>query len=187
MKSLRKILLVLVSVVTLSVAADTAYLSQNTKLYKDTNKKEVIGDLIVASQVKVLSKKGNLTKVEFIGYAPEDSPTVYEKAGFLITGFEGKDFADYKVIGKKVDEYDNEWFEVVINGYITSDSLTNDKTKVISEGKNMFEAKCGVCHDIHHKEEFIPNVWPSILNNMAPQAGLTKDERMKIEKYLQAQ
>jgi len=187
MVKIYKVILALLSVVTLSVAADSAYLSKSVNLFKNKDKKEIIGEIIVASKVKVLSTEGKLSKVEFIGYAPEDSPTVYEKAGFLITGFEGDDFSKYKVIGKKVDEYDTEWFEVSIVGFVPSNVLKDKKENIIAGGESIFNERCGACHDIHHKEEFIPNVWPSILDNMAAQAGLTKDERMKIEKFLQEQ
>jgi len=187
MLKIYKVVLALLSVATLSVAADSAYLSKSVKLFKNKDKKEIVGEIIVASRVTVLSTKDKLSKVEFIGYAPEDSPTVYEKAGFLITGFVGEDFSKYEVIGKKVDEYDTEWFEVSIKGYIPSNVLKQNKEDIIADGENMFNQRCGACHDIHHKEEFIPNVWPSILDNMAAQAGLTEDERMKIEKYLQEQ
>lgn len=186
MLKIYKVVLALLSVATLSVAADNAFLSKSVKLFKNKDKKEILGELVVASEVKVLKKIGKLSKVEFIGYAPEDSPTVYEKAGFLITGFEGDDFSKYKVIGKKVDEYDTEWFQVSIIGFVPSEVL-NDKNNILASGESMFNERCGACHDIHHKEEFIPNVWPSILDNMAAQAGLTKDERMKIEKFLQEQ
>ncbi len=187
MLKIYKVVLALLSVATLSVAADSAFLSKSAKLFKSQDKKEILGELIVASKVKVLEEKGKLSKVEFIGYAPEDSPTVYEKAGFLITGFEGNDFSKYKIIGKKVDDYETEWFEVSIVGFVSNDVLTDKKENIIARGESMFNERCGACHDIHHKEEFIPNVWPSILDNMAAQAGLTKDERMKIEKYLQEQ
>lgn len=187
MIKIQGILLALLSAVTLGVAAETAYLSKNAQVYKKANKKEILGEVVVTSKVKVLFKKGNLSKVEFIGYAPEDSPTVYEKAGFLIKGFTGDDFSKYKIIGKKVDEYDTEWFEVKIEGFVSSEALQSKKNTILAEGKDLLDSRCGVCHDIHHKDEFIPNVWPSILDNMSAQAGLSSDERMKIEKYLQEQ
>lgn len=173
--------------VTLSVAAHAEYINKNAMLYKNQNQKESLGKIYVASHVKVLSQKGSMSEVEFTGFAPEDSPLVYEKPGVLMMGFEGSDFADYKVIGKQVDEYDTEWFEVVIKGYVSTAVLSEDKNTILQSGKVLFEARCGACHDLHHKEEFVPNVWPSILDNMAPQAGLSGDEKALIEKFLQEQ
>lgn len=187
MLSLKRIFVSLICVATFCVAADTAFLSKNGVLYQDKNLKERMGDIFVASQVKVLSQSGDVSEVEFVGYAPEDSPVVYEKAGILMLGFEGTDFSTYKVVGKEVDEYDTEWFQVAIKGFIKTELLTKDKKSILSSGKQLFEARCGVCHDLHHKEEFIPNVWPSILKNMGAQAGLSNDEKMLIEKYLQEQ
>ncbi|QKF83439.1 hypothetical protein [Halarcobacter ebronensis] len=187
MLKIKQMLILFVLAVIFSVTAHAEYINKNAVLYKDQNQKESLGKIYVASQVKVLSQKGNVSEVEFTGFAPEDSPIVYEKAGVLVLGYEGSDFADYKVISKQVDEYDTEWFEVVIKGYISTDLLTQDKSKILQDGKTLFEARCGACHDIHHKEEFVPNVWPSILENMAPQAGLSEDEKMLIEKFLQEQ
>lgn len=187
MLNIKQMLLLFFMGAILGVAAHAEYINKNAVLFKDQNQKESLGKIYVASQVKVLSQKGTMSEVEFIGFAPEDSPLVYEKPGVLMMGFEGSDFAEYKVIGKKVDEYDTEWFEVVITGYVSTALLSEDKATILQSGKALFEARCGACHDLHHKKEFVPNVWPSILDNMAPQAGLSNDEKTLIEKFLQEQ
>lgn len=187
MLNIKIITLVLVSVVTLSVASDTAYLSQNTQLFKDNKHKQSLGKLFVASKVEVISKNSDYSKIEFIGYAPEDSPLVYEKVGLLIRGFKGSSFSNYKTIGKEVDEYDTEWFKIRLRGYVKNEFLEKSKTKLLSSGKKLFEQKCSTCHNLQHKDEFSQNVWPSILQNMEAQAGLSNNERMIIEKYLQDQ
>ena len=168
-------------------ASDKAYINTNTTLYQDAQGQSALGELIVASEVKILASNGEMNHVEFIGYMPEGSPVVYEQAGVLKSGYETEDTSSLPIIGKKVDEYDTEWLEVSVKGYVKASALSTKKSDILNASKKLFESKCSMCHDLHHKAEFTPNVWPSILENMAAQAGLTKNETSRIEKYLQEQ
>lgn len=116
---------------------------------------------------------------------PEGSAKAYEKIGMLMVGFEAPSAASYKVLGQKKDEYDAIWLNVSIKGFVKSDALSNDKTSTLSGGKALFQSKCGTCHALHPESEFDANVWPSILEAMGVQAGLSNAERYSIEKYLQ--
>lgn len=167
------------------LANDSAYLNTNTIFYEDAKKQSVQGELIVASTVKILSKTTNLAEVEFIGYAPEESPIVYEKMGELKSGYIAQDLTKFKIIGKEIDEYDTEWLKISVKGYVDLTTLSENKQEVLKVGENLFAEKCSTCHALNHKEEFDISVWPSILENMAAQSGLTNIEKFTIEKYLQ--
>jgi hypothetical protein len=55
------------------------------------------------------------------------------------------------------------------------------------DGDRLFyEARCGVCHVPYAREQFAPAEWPSILDEMAPRAGLTKSQRERVRSYLTA-
>lgn len=174
-----------ICLVTVLFANGDFYLSKDAVLYTDSNNKVALGELIVASKVKELSANGNKVEVEFQGYVPEGSTIAYEKFGILMVGFEAIDASKYKVIGQKKDEYDTVWLHVSIKGFVQKDVLAKDKAKILDAGKALFQAKCGVCHELHSPSEFDANVWPSILKAMGVQAGLSKFEKYSIGKYLQ--
>lgn len=170
---------------TMMFAASGSFLSQNAPLYAEASESSALGELIIASEVKELSQKGSFSEVEFVGFAPEGSTIVYEKAGMLIVGFESSNPSAMKVLGKKTDEYGSVWLNVSIKGFVKSDALSSDKNKALGAGKTLFQAKCSTCHALHPESEFDANVWPSILEAMGAQAGLSKPEKQSIEKYLQ--
>lgn len=170
---------------TMMFAAGSLFLTKNAQLYTDTNEGSALGELIVSSPLKKLSQSGDFTEVEFVGFMPEGSTIAYEEAGVLMVGFEAKNASVYKIIGEKKDEYDTVWLNVSIKGFVKSDVLGSDQAKILASGKALFQGKCGSCHPIHAPDEFDRNVWPSILKPMGVQAGLSKNEKYSIEKYLQ--
>lgn len=170
---------------TMMFAAGNAFLNKNVSLYTDASEGSALGELIVSSTVKELSKSGDFTEVEFVGFMPEGSTIAYEKAGVLMVGFEAKEASAYKILGQQKDEYDTVWLNVSIKGFVKSDALGSDKAKILANGKALFQGKCGACHPIHAEDEFEANVWPSIIDAMGVQAGLSKAEKFSIEKYLQ--
>jgi len=167
------------------VCAQSAFVAQNVHLYATASDGSALGELIVASQVNVLSQKGEFTEVEFVGFMPEGSTKAYEKIGMLMVGFEAPTPSTYKVIGQKKDEYESIWLNVSVKGFVKTKALKETKASILEEGKAAFQAKCGTCHALHPEGEFEANVWPSILEAMSPQAGLSSAERYSIEKYLQ--
>ena len=52
--------------------------------------------------------------------------------------------------------------------------------------QRLYEARCGVCHIAYEREQFGPDEWPGILDEMAPRAGLTRSQRERVFAYLTA-
>lgn len=170
---------------TVMFAAQGSVLTQNALLFAEASENSAIGELIIASEVNILSQKESFSEIEFVGFAPEGSAVLYEKSGTLIVGFESSNPASLNILGKKTDEYGSVWVNISVKGFVKSDVLSSDKSKVLAIGKTLFQTKCSTCHALHPESEFDANVWPSILESMGAQAGLSKLEKMSIEKYLQ--
>ena len=170
---------------TMMFAAGGSFLTQNAPLYAEASEGSALGELIIASEVKELSQKGSFSEVEFVGFIPEGGSVAYEKMGMLIIGFEASTPSVLKVLGQKTDEYGSVWINVSVKGFVKTDALNSDKSKILNTGKTLFQAKCSTCHALHPETEFDANVWPSILEAMGQQAGLSKPEKQSIEKYLQ--
>lgn len=168
--------------------AEAAFVKYNSPLFETEEREKSLGVLIVSSEVEILEIKNDISKVAFIGYLPEGSTVAYEKAGVLMVGLE--DIVkpeELEVIGEVVDEYDTVWIEVKATGFIESAALVKSREELISSAEELFGERCGACHALYHKSEFDPNVWPSILDSMSGQSGLTKDQKDLIVKFLQDQ
>lgn len=168
--------------------AEVAIVKQNSPLFETDKKEKSLGVLIVSSEVKILETKDNMSKVSFTGYLPEGSTIAYEKAGVLMVGLE--DIANpnkLEITGEVIDEYDTVWLEVKATGYLENNAIIDSRDGLVSKAEDLFAERCGGCHVLYHKSEFDPNVWPSILDSMSGQSGLTKDQKDLIVKFLQDQ
>ena len=85
-----------------------------------------------------------------------------------------------------MDEYDNEWLQVSITGFVAKDALTSDGTQVLTKGEALFKERCGNCHALHGYDEFSVNVWPSVIETMVGNAGLVGDETEYLVRFLQS-
>lgn len=73
---------------------------------------------------------------------------------------------------------------------IVSDSL---KVKIdsaiiiqqnITEGKKIYDKKCGKCHVLHETDEYTQKEWKKILKVMKEKAELTKEQHSLVLGYL---
>jgi hypothetical protein len=60
------------------------------------------------------------------------------------------------------------------------------RTSSLEADRELYEAKCGVCHVPFHREDFEPAEWPDIVETFAPRAGLTQAQRARVLRWLQA-
>jgi cytochrome c5 len=58
---------------------------------------------------------------------------------------------------------------------------------IIENGKNLYEGKCGKCHDLPKVNAFSHEKWDGILKWMQPKAKITDKERGEIYFYLTRQ
>jgi hypothetical protein len=54
----------------------------------------------------------------------------------------------------------------------------------LEQGRSLYIQSCAGCHPLHRPVEKSPAEWPSILDTMAPRAGLKDAQRQLIEHYL---
>jgi hypothetical protein len=66
-----------------------------------------------------------------------------------------------------------------------SETLSLDEA-TISMGKNVYEAKCGKCHDLKNVKAYSTQNWVGILEFMAPKAKLSEIETRQVAAYVKA-
>lgn len=180
---MRKILTILVFCA--SLFASDAYVVSKTPLLDKVNGKE-IAIVHVGAKLNVIKENGKFAEVSYSGYVPQDSTNAYSKLGILELDVEAKDPKILKTIKKTMDEYDNEWLQVSITGFVAKDALTNDGAQVLAKGETLFKERCGSCHALHGYDEFSVNVWPSVIETMVGNAGLVGDETEQLVRFLQS-
>jgi len=53
-----------------------------------------------------------------------------------------------------------------------------------NQGKDMYESKCGKCHDLPSASSFSAEEWQSIMLRMQPKAKISDEQREAIYTYL---
>ena len=56
----------------------------------------------------------------------------------------------------------------------------------LEEGRRLYVARCGGCHNLYPPAEVPPGRWPEIVRKMSPQARLTPEQEVGILRYLLA-
>ncbi|MEQ1554161.1 MAG: cytochrome c [Ferruginibacter sp.] len=65
------------------------------------------------------------------------------------------------------------------------DQVTVTKpTELVLAGENIYVARCGKCHSLHNRDEFIASKWVKIVEWMAPKAKLDASEKESVLAYL---
>jgi len=60
---------------------------------------------------------------------------------------------------------------------------TEPKTSVVM-GKQLYEANCGKCHELHNTTSFTSNEWRPIMNRMADKAKFNADQKANVLAYV---
>ncbi|MBL7754318.1 MAG: hypothetical protein JNM44_07570 [Chitinophagaceae bacterium] len=66
------------------------------------------------------------------------------------------------------------------------EAFSNFNDKRIQSGANLYEAKCGNCHELHQPGSRTSASWIQIMNPMSAKAKLNNDEYALISAYLVA-
>ncbi len=161
------------------------YVGEDTPLLDKIGGKQV-AQLSVGAKLKQISAKGEWVQVEYAGYAPQDSTIAYGRLGVLEKDAEVQNEKSFKVIKKVKDDYDNEWTNVALKGFIKKSALRTDINQIYAAGEELYQTRCGGCHALHGHDEFGANVWPSVVDSMAAQAALEPNEKAVLVRFLQS-
>lgn len=59
-------------------------------------------------------------------------------------------------------------------------------TPELIEGKDLYERRCGTCHELYSPRDYSPAAWPRYVKRYGPRSGLRPSDREKVTAYLQA-
>jgi cytochrome c5 len=63
---------------------------------------------------------------------------------------------------------------------------TPNDLSLAENGKIVYNAKCGRCHDLKNAADYTAERWEKILEQMAPKAKLTDDEKKQVAAFVNA-
>lgn len=165
-------------------AADLFVAAQTPLLNKAGGKE--IAKLHVGAKLQVLKDGKDYVQVRYAGFVPEGSNVSYARLGILEQDLQAQNAKSLKTLKTVKDDYDNEWANVTIDGYVAKLAVTDDAAKIYDAGENLFKERCGSCHALHGYDEFNVNVWPSVVETMIQNSGLQPDEYETLVRFLQS-
>jgi len=166
-------------------ANDIFYASSVKNLYETSTSSNSKGRVLPTSKVEVLAEVGNKYKVKISGYAKEGVENALYftyKNRILVAGL-AKDSKFEIITSKKVSDSDFKELEIV--AFVDKDNLSKDLNSLYAKAQELYSNNCGTCHELHHKDEFTANAWPSVLESMVNMTPIGKEESYLVTQYLQ--
>ncbi|CAD7287890.1 hypothetical protein [Campylobacter suis] len=146
-----------------------------------------LGQLLIGAKVTAGKQSGEYIEVSYTGFVPGETPNAYARVGVLEQDITVENpQKTFKIVKKHKDDYDNEWDEVTLKGFVKKEALVGDIGIIHTAGENLFKERCGGCHALHGYDEFSANVWPSVVESMIGNSALTGEEVQTLNRFLQS-
>ena len=160
-----------------------------TTLELTSDSGEILGSITPGTKLTKLDEKSDKSFIVVNGWsAYGENSVIFQNIGQRVVYALLKPTA-FKSIEKgasKTDDYDAEWVQSQIKGWVKNSDLTSNQKDVWNEGEKLFGERCGSCHQAHPSDEFTVNQWPNIVKAMKDRAGLLPEQQWQLTKYMQA-
>lgn len=162
-------------------------------LFADAELKTKVGNIEVASRVKVLDTKGDAQQVELTLWRKNKGygRVWYGEFGLNITNAVlNKDVAQkpelVKVLATKEDPVTGlEWQQVQAKFWIKKGSLIDSVEPIWTVARASYTQSCSVCHRQPDESHFDANAWPGLFGGMVGFTSMDGDTAKVVLKYLQ--
>jgi nitrate/TMAO reductase-like tetraheme cytochrome c subunit len=147
-----------------------------------------LGKVTTATELAVIKTLGEKTQVRINGWSAYGAETIIFKTigkRIILALLNDKAIKSIKKGKTQQDEYEAEWNESSIVGWVKTSDLTKEKDAIWTKANQLFTERCGGCHQSHPPHEFTANQWPNILKAMKDRAGLTSDDQWLLTKFMQ--
>lgn len=169
-----------------SLFAQNQFLTKEANLLNKNNDKIAI--ITKGTKVKVLKKYQDKSLVEIKGWSYEDEPNdeIFFKYGVTVTlATRNENSPKRKIYQTKEDDYEEIWIENSIQGFIMNKELTKNFKDIWNEESAFASQRCSGCHEIPAPNSHFAGEFPSLINSMAEQAGLSPKEEKTLVNYFQ--
>ena len=66
----------------------------------------------------------------------------------------------------------------------SADVTSNATLPELQQGRTLYINNCGKCHGLYSPDSYSSTEWKSIMNNMAPNTGMSASEILLVTKYV---
>ncbi|WP_000838525.1 pentaheme c-type cytochrome TorC [Vibrio metoecus] len=162
-------------------------------VYEDDQAKVEAGLLNPASEVKVLTEKGDMMQVEISGWRKSKGfgRVIQEDFGMNIAVASLlKDAAMSDAIvttgEQKVDDMTGlPWEQVSAKVWMKKEAMLNDINPIWEKAREAYQTNCSVCHTQPDEAHFDANTWPGMFDGMLAFVNFDTDSEALVLKYLQ--
>ena len=162
------------------------------ELYSDEGLKDSIGSLEVATEVKILEKRGDAEKIEYElwrknkGYGRVLYGAYSLNTVSAILDKEVAEKNQFAVLETKEDPLTGlEWQKVKGTAWIQSGGLTHDIDPIWEVANMSYTEGCSTCHIQPDAEHYDTNTWPGLFAGMVGFTNMDEDTSKVVLKYLQ--
>ncbi|AXX87426.1 hypothetical protein [Malaciobacter marinus] len=169
-----------------SLFAQNKFLTKQANLLNKNNDKIAI--ITKGTKVKILEKYKDKSLVQIKGWSYEDEPNdeIFFKYGVTVTlATRNENSPKRKIYQTKEDDYEEIWIENSIQGFIMNKDLTNNFKSIWNDESAFASQRCSGCHEIPAPSSHFAGEFPSLINSMAEQAGLSPKEEKTLVNYFQ--
>lgn len=162
-------------------------------VYEDDQAKVEAGLLNPASEVKVLTEKGDMMQVEINGWRKSKGfgRVIQEDFGMNIAVaslLKEAAMSDAIVTTgeQKVDDMTGlPWEQVSAKVWMKKEAMLNDINPVWEKAREAYKTNCSVCHTQPDEAHFDANTWPGMFDGMLAFVNFDTDSEALVLKYLQ--
>lgn len=184
---MKKILIMYLLIYATSLFASDVYTVKNIKMQNIEGANLAL--VTKGTKVKVLKVIDDKSLIEIKGwsYAEEPNNEVFYKDGVtvVLSTIDEDKVSKRKIYQTKEDAYEEIWIENSIQGFIATNMLTKDFKSLWMKESSLASERCSGCHEIPEPDSHFAGEFPSLLDSMAEQAGLSSDERYMLINYFQ--
>lgn len=147
------------------------------------NLNDVAGKLLPTNGVNIVDKKGDVIKIELIGYQNSSSPNIIyftPKARILAMAFSKQKAPQVEVLGQE-DGFN----KVKVTAFTKNGEFTSNLDEIFAVAKQKYEESCSVCHQLHPSNAYPANRWSPLVKAMLSRTPLNSDESQTMIEYLQ--
>lgn len=183
---MKKILITILLFIS-SIYANELYTIKDIQLKDDSGNK--LATITKGTKVNVLKNKGNNAFIKVLGWSYEDEPNseIFQKDGVtvVLADLSKEGISKRKVLQSKEDAYEEVWIENSIQGWISKKDLTKNFIGLWKKEMSLASERCSGCHEAPAPDSHFAGEFPSLLDSMAEQAGLSSDEKSILINYFQ--
>lgn len=185
---MRSLIFLILWVFAINLFANEKFVKNDIQITDDINGKN-LALITKGSKVKVLKSKDDYSLIEIKGWSYEDEPNreIFYKDGVtvVLATISKSQLKKRKILQSKEDDYEEVWIESSIKGWIESKYLTQKFKELWKKESQLASTRCSACHEAPSAESHFPGEFPSLLDSMAEQAGLSDDEKLVLINFYQ--